>query len=228
VLLAVAHGSSHPASAPAIAGLAGQVAGLAPGVPVQIAFLQHASPTLAEGLAAAGPRVTVVPLLLSAGYHLSAELTAAAAAARARLAGPLGPDRLLTDALAGRLAAAGVPAGTPVVLAAAGSADPAAAAQVRRQERLLAERLDAPVLAAFVAAGQPGADQAVATLRHATGLPVAVAAYLLSPGRFHAQLAGTGARWITAPLAGHQALAELVLERYLSARHPLAEPASTS
>ena len=66
----------------------------------------------------------MVPLLLSTGYHLTADIRGAARAAGAPVADPLGPDPRLAEALADRLAEAGRPAGTPTVLAAAGSADP--------------------------------------------------------------------------------------------------------
>ncbi len=87
----------------------------------------------------------IVPLLLSTGYHLTTDMAGAARAAGARLADPLGPDPLLVTALAGRLAEAGVPDGTPVVLAAAGSSDPAAQADAAAQAGCSAERLDVPV-----------------------------------------------------------------------------------
>ena len=91
----------------------------------------------------------------------------AAGSAGARVAGPLGPDELLLTALTGRLAEAGVPAGTPVVLAAAGSADPVAGGEVQQQAQLLAERLAVPVLAAFATAARPTVPQAVARLSQA-------------------------------------------------------------
>jgi sirohydrochlorin ferrochelatase len=221
VLLAVAHGSTDPAAAETVTLIGRQVAALAPGLDVRTAFLQHGGPTLGSALADAGSDVVIVPLLLSTGYHLTSDIADAAAREGARVAAQLGPDPLLTEALAGRLAEAGVPPGTPVVLAAAGSADPAAAAQVRRQAALLAARLGAPVRAAFASGGEPPVGGAVAALRRATRRPVAVAAYLLCPGRFHDQLTDTGT-WITAPLGGHPAVARLVLDRYQAARQELA------
>jgi sirohydrochlorin ferrochelatase len=212
VLLAVAHGSRNPAAGPTVTALAGQVRRLAPVLDVRVAFVDHAEPSLPQALAEAGPDVVVVPLLLSAGYHLAADIGAARPAAR--VAGPLGPDQLLTTALASRLAESGAPAGTPVVLAAAGSSDPAAARQVRDQAALLAAELGTDVVAAFAAAGEPTVSAAVTGLRARTGGPVAVAAYLLAPGQFHDQLAATGADWVTAPLGDHPAVAALVIDRY--------------
>lgn len=216
-LLAVAHGSRHPAAQQAIGALAGQISRLAPVLRVRVAFVQHAEPSLPAALAAAGPNTVVVPLLLSAGYHLTTDLAGAARATGARLADPLGPDPLLVTALTGRLAEAGVPDGTPVVLAAAGSSDPAAEADVAEQAALLAERLAVPVTAAFASAARPSVPEAVAELRARTGQPVAVASYLLAPGHFQEQLGREGADWVTAPLGGHPALAGVAIDRYRTA-----------
>src|SRR5262249_5853340 len=115
---------------------------------------------------------------------------------------------------------AGVPDGTPVVLAAAGSADPAAADAVRRQAGLLAERLEVQVTPAFGSAGRPRVAEAVAALRAQSGRPVAGAAYLLAPGHFHDRLLTArlaGAAWVSAPLGAHPALAGLIIDRYRAA-----------
>ena len=216
-LLAVAHGSRHPAAADAVAALAGQVSRLAPVLDIRLAFVQHAEPTLAQGLADAGPDVVVVPLLLSSGYHLTADVGAAAAragVASARVAGPLGPDQLLVTALVSRLVQAGVPAGTPIVLAAAGSSDSVATTEAARQAELLADGLGVPVVAAFAAVGRPTVPEAVAELRSRTGGPVAVASYLLAPGHFQDRLVDSGADWVTAPLGDHPAVAGLIIDRY--------------
>jgi sirohydrochlorin ferrochelatase len=219
-LVAVAHGSKDPAARETIVALAREVVRFAPVIDVRVAFIQHAEPSLAGGNA------VVVPLLLSTGYHLSTDIAGAASAAGARLAGPLGPDTLLVTALAGRLAEAGVPDGTPVVLAAAGSADPAAQRDADRQAELLAERREAPVTAAFLSAAAPTVPEAVAALARSTGQDVAIATYLLAPGHFHDQLQDAGARWVTAPLGGHPALAGLVIDRYRAAsRRPVPPPA---
>jgi sirohydrochlorin ferrochelatase len=216
-LLAVAHGSRNPAAADVIRKLARQIGRLAPVLDVRVAFLGHAEPSLPAQLDAAGSGTVIVPLLLSSGYHLSADIADAASSAGARVAAPLGPDQLLLTALTARLGEAGVPGGTPVVLAAAGSADPAAMTDVEQQADLLAAQLDAPVLAAYASAARPTVTEAVAQLRAQTGAPVAVASYLLAPGHFQDQLGACGADWVTAPLGGHPALAGLVIDRYRTA-----------
>ena len=228
-LLAVAHGSRHPGATATIQALASQVERLAPVLDIQVAFVQHAKPSLAEALNASGPHVVIVPLLLSAGYHLSTDIAGAVTAIDTaitatgpgpQVAGPLGPDPLLVTALTGRLDDAGVPAGTPIVLAAAGSSDPQAEADVRDQANLLAGELGVPVVAAFAAAGRPAVGEAVASLRAQTGGPVAVASYLLAPGYFQDSLRESDADWVTAPLGAHPAMAALVIDRYRTHRVP--------
>ncbi len=110
-----------------------------------------------------------------------------------------------------------MPDGTPLVLAAAGSSDPAAMTDVGQQADLLAAHLDVPVRAAYLSAAQPAVADAVRQLRGQTGRPVAIASYLVAPGRFQDQLAGCGADWVTAPLGGHPALAGVVIDRYRTA-----------
>jgi len=216
-LLAVAHGSRNPAAAGTIGALARQVSRLAPVLDVRLAFVQHTEPSLADGLAAAGTDPVVVPLLLSTGYHLTTDIAGAVSSAGTpgtRVAAALGPDPLLVTALSGRLADAGAPSGTAVVLAAAGSADPRAAAAAGEQARLLADHLGVPVAAAFAAAGRPSVREAVTDLRARTGGPVAVASYLIAPGQFHDSLRQSGADWVTEPIGDHPALAGLVIDRY--------------
>ena len=156
-------------------------------------------------------------LLLSSGYHLTADITGAATTAGALVAGALGPDELLLTALTARLAEAAVPDGTPVVLAAA-ALDPAAAVEVQEQADLLAGRLGVPVLAAFATAARPTVPEAVLQLREQTGMPVAVAKASPAPGHFQDQLSASGADWVTEPLGDHPAMAGPALDRYRVAR----------
>jgi len=217
-LVAVAHGSRNSAAADVIKALARQVRRLAPVLDVHVAFIGHAEPSLPAELTTAGSGAVIVPLLLSSGYHITTDINGAASSAGARVADPLGPDDLLLTALTARLGEAGVPEGTPVVLAAAGSSDPTAADDVRKQADLLAGRIGAPVLAAFATSAEPTVEDAVAQLRGQTGSPVAVASYLLAPGHFQDRLISSGADWVTAPLGGHPAVAGLVIDRYRAAK----------
>ena len=236
-LVAVAHGSRDPAGQRTVEELLDVVRARRPGIDVRVAYVQNADPALPQVLAglaglAAVPAhpsakgAVVVPLLLSRGYHVAVDIARAVAAHGGTVTPPLGPDPLLTEALAGRLAEAGVPARAPVVLAAAGSSDPSAAADVEAQAAELAERRGAPVVAAYASALAPAVADAVRLLRPAgtAGAPsvgVAVATYLLAPGRFansvRACAVEAGATWVSDPLGAHPALADLVLRRHLAA-----------
>jgi len=227
-LLAVAHGSKQHAAIATIRALVSEVERLAPVLDIQVAFVQDAEPSLPRALDAAGPDVVIVPLLLSTGYHLTTDIAGAVTAidtaitaggaSAPRVAGPLGPDPLLVTALTGRLAEAQVPPGTPAVLAAAGSSDPLAAGQVQAQADLLAADLGVPVMVGYAAAGQPTVGDAVSELRARTGQPVAVASYLLAPGKFQDRLRRAGADWVTTPLGAHPAVAALIIDRYRAHR----------
>ncbi|MFI9331757.1 sirohydrochlorin chelatase [Kitasatospora sp. NPDC052868] len=222
VLLAVAHGSRDQQGVAATGALLARVRALRPELRVRCCFLDLAQPSLPQALAEpadAGEEVVLVPLLLGAGYHLRVDIPTALteAGATARLAPALGPHPLLAAVLADRLAETGRPPGVgPVVLAAAGSSDPAAHADTRRMADLLARRLGdgRPVVPAFLSAAGPTPAEAVAALHAAGHRDVAVATHLLGPGFFARRAAGTAARWTSAPLGTHDALARLVALRY--------------
>ncbi|GAA1982582.1 sirohydrochlorin chelatase [Kitasatospora viridis] len=215
-LVAVAHGTRDPAGAAALHALIAEVRTQRPGLRVELCFLDHALPRPAELLAELRGTAVLVPLLLGPGFHLRVDLPAAAAAAphlRIRPAAPLGPDPLLAEALHDRLAEAGEPADA-VVLAAAGSTDPAGNAEAARMAGLLTARLDRPVAAGYLCASSPSPAEAVAALRAAGHRRVAVAPYLLAPGFFATRAARSGGALTAAPLGAHPALARLVLERH--------------
>ncbi|WP_243719455.1 CbiX/SirB N-terminal domain-containing protein [Actinomadura sp. KC06] len=233
VLLAVAHGTRDPAGPAVVRDLLALVRAMRPGLQVIEAYGELSSPSLeqaAGGLDGDAP-VVVVPLMLARGHHALADVPdrAARLLPDAVTARPLGPDALLADALAARLAAV-LPPRRPdaVVLGAAGSADPAGAADVRAAARLLARRLRRPVPAGFVAAGAPSLDEAVAAARRDGARRVAVACCLLAPGRFHDRMAACGADAVAAPVGAHAAVARLVLRRYDEARSRPAVPAAAS
>jgi len=234
-LVAVAHGSRDPAAQRTVEELLDVVRARRPGIDVRVAYVQNAEPALPQALAGLGSvpahpsaerGAVVVPLLLSRGYHVAVDIARAVAAQGGTVTPPLGPDPLLTEALAGRLAEAGVPPRAPVVLAAAGSSDLSAAADVKAQAAALAERRGVPVVAAYATAAAPAVADAVRLLRAAgaAGPPsvgVAVATYLLAPGRFadsvRACAVEAGATWVSEPLGAHPALADLVLRRHRAA-----------
>lgn len=239
-LVAVAHGSKDPRAAAAVSELLAvtrsraAARGLA-GLEVRAAFLDHCAPSLPQALsAAADGTCVVVPLLLTAAYHSKTDIPAKIAAARGgagvSCAGTLGPHPLLLAALERRLAGAGVAvadragrARTSVVLAAAGSSDPAANATIAA----LATRWQArggwhAVVPAYASAAGPRPDEAVRELL-AVGVPgpVVVATYLLAPGYFADKIRAAGLRAGAAavsPALGPAAeVADVIVERYLAA-----------
>jgi len=226
------------------AGLPGAppTAGLAdlPGFAVQAAFLDHCPPSLAQVLPAlaadGGHDITIVPLLLTAAYHAAIDVPAQLATAsaglprlRLRQAAALGPHPLLLAAAQRRLGQAiapGLPAErTSVVLAAAGSSDPQANAQVaelaaRWQETSRWRR----VVPAYASAASPSPADAVRALRDDdAGGQVVVATYLLAPGYFAdkvlRQARQAGAAAVSAPLGAAPEVADVIIDRYLEAVH---------
>lgn len=213
-LLAVAHGSVDPRAVAANERLLRRVSSLLPGVAVRLAYLDHREPSVSQALAAlSGADTVVLPLLLTVGYHSRTDIPALLPHG-VRYGAVLGPDPRLADALADRLAAAGVALDAPVVLAAAGSSDPDAAADVTSMAALLASRRAVPVLPAYASAIGPAVSEALAV----AGPGAAVASYFLAPGRLpdrvRRQAAGAV---VTEPFDDHPAVAELVAERYAAA-----------
>jgi sirohydrochlorin ferrochelatase len=243
-LVAVAHGSRDPRAAATVSELLAVVRyramawGLG-GLDVKAAFLDHCAPSLPQALSAVGGdgACVVVPLLLTAAYHSKADIPAKIAAASAATpldvscAGTLGPHPLLLAALERRLAEAGVAVGDPavrsrtsVVLAAAGSSDPAANATIAAlAARWQATRGWHAVVPAYASAAGPRPDEAVRALLAGAGAPgpVVVATYLLAPGYFADKIRaaglGAGAAAVSPALGAAPDIADVVLERYLAA-----------
>lgn len=210
-LVAVAHGSRDPRAAATVEALLDEVRRARPGLPVRTAYLDHATPSLAQALRGLDEAV-VLPLLLTEAYHSRVDLPAALNEARARdpllrvrYGATLGPHPLLMTTLERRLAEAGVVVGDPdtaIVLVSAGSSDPRANGVVARMARDwgrpslsrtgsgfsggsgVVGRGWWAVTAAYASAAEPTPAQAVALLREAGAPRVAVAPYLLAPGYF--------------------------------------------
>ena len=219
-LLAISHGTSSAPGAAAVAALVDAVADRLDGAaPVHGGFVDVQQPDVPTCLAALrGGGSVVVPLLLSAGYHVHVDLredvdAALGAGDDVALAGALGPDDRVVAVLARRLAEAGLREDDAVVLAAAGSSDARAVADCELTARLLAERLGREVRLGFLSAARPRLCDAVAAVRaDRLGARVVVASYLLAPGYFADLAATAGGDVTTAPLlaAGDAPPAELV------------------
>ncbi|HEY8454929.1 MAG TPA: CbiX/SirB N-terminal domain-containing protein [Actinopolymorphaceae bacterium] len=243
-LLLVAHGSRDP-RASLVAHRVAEAAGAhVSGLTSVAAFLELAEPAPEPALDQLGERgvadLVIQPFLLSNAYHSTVDLPEVARLARdrgwrVRLGDVLGPDDLLLDALAARLAETRSPYDA-VVLAAAGSRRPEANATVVDLGSALGARLGVPVVTGFASAAEPDVGDAVRlaramvdrtelahTHREQPATPtsgagrVAVATYLLAPGFFAGQIRlqalRAGATAVSEPLGARPEIVELVLRR---------------
>ena len=216
VLLVAAHGTRSAIGSATTARLVRAVAAARPGTAVSLAYLDVAEPTLRDTLAASSGPTVVVPLLLSAGYHVRTDIPALAGSRReVAVAQHLGPDPLVIDAMLDRLVAArygAEPSTTLLARVPSTRAESDTDFQIARA--LLAQRLGRPVREF---APEPSARAALA----AYPPPVEIASYLLAEGVFSQALhAAAGAlATVAAPIGAHPALVELVLARYDEARH---------
>ncbi|MEV7648391.1 CbiX/SirB N-terminal domain-containing protein [Arthrobacter sp. NPDC089319] len=227
-LVAASHGTSSPVGQAAVRGLVDAVARRRPELHVVQSFVDVQQPDVPVTLAGVDGPARVVPLLLSAGYHVHVDLAEAAAAYRRVEVSPaLGPDQRLVNVLAQRLKEAGLGRHDRVVLAAAGSTDPRAVADCELTARMLARTLNMPVATGYISAALPKLADSVVTERAALrssngeGSPgrVVVSSYLLAPGYFASLAARCGADIVTRPLLvpeeePPQDLVSLVLERF--------------
>lgn len=223
-LLAISHGTASPSGQAAVAALVDAVAERLPDVTVRLGHVDVQQPDVEASLDSlpAGAPVVIVPLLLSAGYHVRVDLRKQTAGRDGVTIAPaLGPDPRLVEALVARLAALAPADGHALVLAVAGSSDDRANEDCREIGRMLGARLDREVTVGFLAAAEPRLDAAVAQAG-AAGQRVIVANYLLAPGYFHdlaVRMAGDAP--VAPPLLGEDAppaaLVDLVMERYRAA-----------
>jgi sirohydrochlorin ferrochelatase len=231
-LVAVSHGTSSPAGQNAVAALVAAVAFARPEVRVTGGFVDVQQPDVRAVLAstAQSAPAVVVPLLLSAGFHVHIDLRRELDATVDRvtaLTRALGPDDRLVDILLQRLREAGIRESDRIVLACAGSSDGRAVDDCHEMSDRLSRRLGRPVRVGFISAAFPRLPDAVGLERaHARGARVVVSTYLLAPGYFSDLARATRADVVTEPLLSvdggvPRGLVELVLDRYEAvARHP--------
>lgn len=219
VLVACSHGTRSAAGNTTVEELRTRLRQARPGLEVVAAHVDVQEPELGavvDGLREQGRTCVVVPLLLSSGYHVRVDIARAVDAAdgAATSAAAMGPDDVITTVLLQRLAEAGGRFADAVVLAAAGSSDAQARADVDRAVASLAGRFPGPVTSGFLSAQEPTVADAVAAARAAGASTVAVASYLLAPGVFSQRLVDAGADVVADPLGPHPLLVELVLHRF--------------
>ncbi|WP_338673714.1 sirohydrochlorin chelatase [Streptomyces sp. SCSIO 30461] len=237
VLLVIAHGSRDPRHAATVPALVRRVRSQRPGLRVSTAFLDFNAPSVPqvlERMANDGVRdVVALPLLLTRAFHAKTDIPSVLDEARVRhprlrivQAEVLGPSPLLLDAVERRLYEAGLdPAdkrSTGVVLASAGSSDPEAIAVIAEMARELRHTGWCAVRPAFASAALPRTEDAVRALRAEGVRRVAVAPYVIAPGRLPDRIADgagcAGADVLADVLGASPELARLLIQRFDESR----------
>lgn len=211
-VVVAAHGTRDPAGVAVVHQLVDAARARLSGRPVTLAFIDVLGPRVRDVVAGVLGPVTVVPTFLSSGYHVRVDVPREVAATGRNdvtISAALGPHPLLVAAMWKRLRAAGWRRGDAVVLAAAGSSDRRAVADVRAAASQLSGKVGSRVRVGFVATGTPRVLPLVAGLRAAGQRRVTVASWLLAPGMFHSRLGSSGADVVAPPLGAHP----LVVER---------------
>ncbi|MEU0882956.1 CbiX/SirB N-terminal domain-containing protein [Lentzea sp. NPDC005914] len=187
-------------------------------VPVEVAYADVRQPDVRSVVD--GPCV-VVPAFLAAGYHVRVDIPEQIGErSDVVLTSPVGVDAV--PAVRDRLVEAGFRRGDVLVLAAAGSSDSRALADVRRAAGLLGASA-----VGYVATAVPRVVDVVSEVRERVrgqgpalgrGRRVVVASWLLAPGAFHGALAGCGADLVSEPVGAHPLLVDVLVRRYYEAR----------
>jgi sirohydrochlorin ferrochelatase len=231
-LILVAHGTRRPAGVAMIGDIAEQVSVRLEHT-VQTAFVDVLGPSPSEALSSAEftdlPAI-VVPAFLSRGYHVRTDLPAhiiASGRSDVTVTPALGPSTGVVRIVAAQLAKCGWHQGDSVILAAAGTSDPAARADLRATARLLSALTGSRVELAFAATGAPSLDAAVANARARSRSRVVVASYLLADGLFQERLRSCGADIVSDPLGTHPALVRLIANRFQRYRPTCTTPSTS-
>jgi sirohydrochlorin ferrochelatase len=241
-LVLAAHGSPHPDHAPSILLLRDAIGRRGD---VTVGWLDFGEPDLVGAIAEArrqvndrqGPAelrarrhgpVIIVPLLLAAGFHARVDIPRILLAERRVIVTPtLGPDPKLAHAVVRRLTDVGTPRDDPIVLAAAGSSDDYALAQVEGVAEQLRALRPGIVRTGYLSGEGTDLGAAVRALA-AEGDPVTVATYLLSPGTLADKVADVartaGAHKVTLPLGPAHEVISLIRDRWLAAAPDKSSP----
>lgn len=230
----VAHGTRMSGGVTMVESLAAQVGALLDRS-VEVAFVDVLGPTPGEVLSrtrSTGRPAIVVPAFLSRGYHVRADLPAHVAASGhpdVIVTPALGPSGQIARIVSDQLVQCGWCPDDSVVLAAAGTSDVRAQADLHITATLLSALTGSRVRLAFAATGDPHVREAVAKARpHArrNGGRVVVASYLLADGLFQERLHRCGADLVSQPLCTHPGLARLIASRFRRALTPTARQPS--
>lgn len=222
-LIACSHGTGDEAGRAAIRRLIDDVRTILPGVRVVQTFVDVEEPDVLSVVGAEADRdsAVVVPLLLSTGFHTEVDIRRAVAPfPHVYRAAPLGTHPLIADVLRDRLCdvvANDWRAGDHVVLAAAGSSNPAATVDVETVAERLRSLIPSPVSVGYASASTPRIADAVAAARLGGAVRVIAGSHVLAPGFFAGLVAGAGADLVSQPLAPDVRIAEVVVARFRDA-----------
>ncbi|ALG06734.1 sirohydrochlorin chelatase [Kibdelosporangium phytohabitans] len=215
-LVLAAHGTRDPAGRQVVHSLAARVRAHLSDVDVRVAFADVCSPTVTDVLRTIDGPAVVVPAFLAAGYHVRVDIPAQVDESGHKdvvVAEPFGPS--LVTVVHERLVEAGW-SGEPIALAAAGSSDRRALADIHRAGRLLRSLTRVDVEVGYVTSASPRITDLV------RGRGFAIASWLLAPGVFHRVLRDTGADIVAEPIGVHARVVDLVVGRYRGAQLPVA------
>lgn len=238
VLIAASHGTDSALGSAAISSLVAAVRNrLGARVETLETYVDVQHPQVDEVLASAseshpGAVLTVVPLLLSTGYHVRQDIADAAFDNQSEvfISPALGPDARLVEVLARRLEEAGADSTDRIILVAAGSSDPRAVSEVVQVSQILENRLSLKwktsvgVQRAYLSAAEPKLQDLIPELRAKNpNQRLVVATYLLAPGFFAEKAKQASADLVSEPLlAANQAtpeeLVEIVIDRFENAQ----------
>ncbi len=234
VLVGCSHGTSSVQGRADVRALLGAVRRRLAAHEVREAFVDVQDPRVGQVVGRLAPRPTViVPLLLTVGHHVLADIGRAAVSRPGVVAAPaLGPDPRLVGVLQDRVLALRPGPSDRVVIAVAGSGHPRAehaSRTLERQVRAGLERHVGGVGVGFIAAQRPTLHEAIAAARTAAagkGGRVLVGTYLLAHGYFSDKVGQAAADALTPPLldaAGpvDPRLVDLVTERFSRAAQDL-------
>ena len=221
-LVLTGHGSKDPRSAANTRAVAGQLARMAPGVDVRVAFCEHNAPLLPEVLTGIGDAV-VVPFLLACGYHARTDIPALSGGTEipVRQADVLGADERLLTVLRVRLGALGVSpldGGLGVMVVAVGSSDPGANARTAGLAgRLVRGTRWAGVEVAFATGPDTSLPRATRRLYARGATRLVIAPWFLAHGRITDRVAAyahTAGIPMAQPLGSHPLVAATALDRF--------------
>jgi sirohydrochlorin ferrochelatase len=209
-LVAAAHGTRSTLGRRQLESLVDMVRAHRPGLDGRLCYMDVLAPSLADIVTALDGAAVVVPVLLSAGYHVNEDIPSVVGD-RAVVARQLGPDPVLTDVLVRRLREAHALPVDVVALVASASSARAAYSDIAAAGAQLANSVGVPVEVLTIGDELPSRLAAFAARGR-----LAIATYLLAEGHFADVIrrAAPPDVPVSEPFGADPAVADLVLRRF--------------